>query len=226
MSDAEHGMGPSRRGLVAGLSALAWAAQARAQEAGEPQASGKLTFAVFRNGAEIGRHAVDVRISGDDATAEIDAAFTVKIGPVPVFRYRHEATELWRGGRFASLKSSTVSNGSREQVSAVRTGSGVVIDCAKGRLTAAGDAAPLTHWNSAALRRPLFNPQTGALLRDTVGAAERSNVKLYDGRVAPATRYVLAGESGITDFYDPAGRWIGLRGVGPDKSVIEYRRMV
>ena len=149
-------------------------------------------FAVFRNASEIGRHSVSIQRSGDDATAAIDAAFTVKIGPVPVFRYHHEAVEVWRDGRFISLKSTSISNGAREQVSAMRTGSGVTIDCAKGRIVA-GDAAPLTHWNSHALRRTLFNPQTGALLRDTVTGPDRSSVKLYDGRIAPVTRYILTG---------------------------------
>lgn len=210
----------SRRGMMVGLTALAAASTARAQATG----SQRLMFAVFRNASEIGRHSVSIQRSGDDATATIDAAFTVKIGPVPVFRYHHEAVEVWRDGRFVSLKSTSISNGAREQVSAMRTGSGVTIDCTKGRIVA-GDAAPLTHWNSAALRRTLFNPQTGALLRDTVTGPDRSSVKLYDGRIAPVTRYILTGDAGITDFYDEDGAWAGLRGLGPDKSTIEYRRM-
>src|SRR5437870_724520 len=74
-------------------------------------APGQLRFAVFRNGAKVGEHVVT--IAGDDSatTATTEVAMTVKIGPVPVYRYRHRATEKWRGTQFVSVETFTEANG-------------------------------------------------------------------------------------------------------------------
>ena len=42
----------------------------------------------------------------------------VKVGPVPLFHYSHDATETWEGGRFLSLTSRSVTGGKAETVSA------------------------------------------------------------------------------------------------------------
>src|SRR5438270_9560247 len=73
-----------------------------------------LTFAVFRNGSKIGEH--HVAFAGDAAalTATTEATMTVKIGPVPVFRYLHRALEKRTDGVFTSLETSTTTNGKAE----------------------------------------------------------------------------------------------------------------
>jgi hypothetical protein len=186
-----------------------------------------LNFAVWRGGTQIGRHSV--RFDGGDAAFQvaIEAEMLVKFGPIPVFNYHHEAQESWRDGRFTALRSRTTTNGREESVSATRTDEGVAIVREDGRapLKTAADAHPLTHWNAAVLEGPLFNPQTGALMREKVTRRPAEAVRLTDGRTVTGTRYALSGGVEITDWYDDAATWVALRGKAPDGSIIEYRRV-
>lgn len=171
----------------------------------------RLVFSVLRNGTRIGEHLMS--FAGDPAspTVTTDVGMTVKLGPVPVFRYRHHAVERWAGGRFASLETTTDSGGRAERVSARRTEAGVIIETAKGRVTGPPGVRPFTHWNPEVFAGPLFNPQEGKLLKVTAR------------KVGPR-QWAVRGEAEIDDFYDEAGVWSALKGRLQDGSMLEYRR--
>jgi hypothetical protein len=172
-----------------------------------------LTFAVYRNGSKIGEHHVAFSGEGSTLVATTDAVMTVKIGPVPVFKYHHHALERRNDGMFAALETSTVTNGKDEHVAAERTGGGVRVDCTYGKTTLPADANPMTHWNPQIFGgAPLFNPQTGKIL------------KVKTARVAPS-HVTIRGEAEIDDFYDDAGAWQSLTGKLDDGSKVEYRRV-
>lgn len=176
-------------------------------------ASRTLTFAVFRNGTKIGEHHVVFSGEGGALTAVTDATMTVKIGPVPVFKYHHHALEKRNDGVFASLETSTVTNGKDERVAAERTGGGIRVDCTYGKTTLSPDANPMTHWNPQIFGGPpLFNPQTGKIL------------KVRTVKVAP-NHVTIRGEAEIDDFYDDGGAWQALTGKLDDGSKVEYRRV-
>lgn len=194
-----------RRGLVlAGLGLL--------MPTGAFAAPSRLAFHVFRNGTKVGEH--EMSFAGDDAsrTVSTNVAMTVKLGPVPVYKYKHSATERWTAGRFASLDTTTNANGKMKRVTARATASAVQIDGPSGAVRGPADAAPLTHWNPAVFGRPLFNPQEGKML----------NVRCV--RVRPG-QWQVRGEAEIDDFYDGSGTWTALKGKLEDGSSMEYRRV-
>lgn len=210
----------SRRSLMAvGLSALAAPGAFAA-----PPAGGRLTFAVFRGKDKVGEHVMGFAREGSGLTVSTEVEMRVRLGPVPVFRYSHTATERWRGDSFVSLNTRTETNGKVEQVKAEAEAAGVAIEGPEGRLTAPAAAAPLTHWNPAAFSRPLFNPQLGKLMRIRANRVGPDNVQLASGQTAPATRWTLRGEAEIDNWYDAAGAWAGLRGKLEDGSIMTYRR--
>ena len=171
-----------------------------------------LTFAVFRNNAQIGEH--HVSFSGDDSAlvATTEAVMTVKLGPVPVFKYRHNAVERRSDGGFVSLETRTNSNGKAEKVVAEKAGGVIRISCPSGQVTAPAVANPMTHWNPKIFAGPLFNPQNGKMLKI-------SATKAGPGRV------MIRGEAEIDDLYDDAGNWSGLKGKLDDGSTVEYKRI-
>ena len=216
--------GIARRSLLAAGIAFAAPVRLLAQTPTRPE---RLAFEVWRNGQHIGSHQLSFAGGERDFRIAIDAQMLIKIGPIPVFRYHHEGVETWRDGRFASLEAQTTSNGAREQVSAVRNASGVVVTTSGGQpLHAPADVNPLTHWNAAVLEGPLFNPQTGKLVRVRVARTADQSAQLANGRTVPATRYTLSGDAEIVDWYDAAQVWTALRGKAPDGSYVEYRRTV
>jgi hypothetical protein len=170
-----------------------------------------LAFAVFRNNAHIGEHHITFSGEGDNVTATTEATMLVKLGPVPVFRYRHLASERRAGGVFSRLETSTVTNGKPEHVVAEKTGTGVAVECPSGKQMLAADANPLTHWNPKIFEGPLFNPQTGKML------------KVKTTRVGP-NHWAIRGEVEMDNVYDDAG-WLSARAKADDGSTIEYRRI-
>lgn len=171
----------------------------------------RLAFAVARNGTRVGEH--HMSFTGDPAsptvTTEVD--MVVKLGPVPVYRYRHHAVERWAAGRFAGLETSTDANGKQQKVSARRIDGGVIIETGKAKIIGPANAAPFTHWNPEVFGKPLFNPQEGGMLK--VSATKKGSI------------WSIRGEAEIDDTYDSDGVWIALSGKLKDGSRMEYRRL-
>ena len=171
-----------------------------------------LNFAVFRNGAHIGEQHMSFAGDGGNIAVTTDVVMLVKVGPVPLFKYRHQAVEKRVGGAFASLETSTVTNGKNEHVVAEKTAAGISVQCPSGKAMLAADANPMTHWNPQIFSGPLFNPQTGKML------------KVKATRVTPG-HVTVRGEVDMDDFYDDAGTWLAAKAKGDDGSAIEYRRI-
>lgn len=172
----------------------------------------RLAFQVFRNGTKVGEHVIT--FSGDDAsrTVSTEVAMTVKVGPVPVYKYKHSALERWVGGKWTSIDTTTNGNGKITKASGRAMGSYVQITGPHGPSRGPAEAVPLSHWNQASFGKPLFNPQEGKML------------KVQCARVG-AGHWQIRGEAQIDDFYDPAGDWLALKGKLEDGSKLEYRRI-
>lgn len=175
-------------------------------------APGKLAFQVFRNGVKVGEH--QITFSGDDAnrTVSTDVAMTVKVGPVPVYKYKHTAVERWVGGKWASIETTTNGNGKFHTATGRAMGSYVAITGPKGAVRGPADALPLSHWNQASFGKPLFNQQEGKMLKVTCTKVR-------------AGHWQIRGEAEIDDFYDAAGNWLALKGKLEDGSRLEYKRV-
>jgi hypothetical protein len=203
-------------GLMAPTAALA---------APKPPPGGRLAFAVFRDGTRVGEHLMTFAGDGEILTVTTDVAMAVKVGPVPVYRYRHHAQERWMGGRFSRLETTTEANGKKTRVLAQRTDAGVVIEAGRPKITAPVSAAPFTHWNAEALSGPMFHPQEGHILKATAARRGRETVALASGQSIAAVRWAIRGEAEIDDWYDDTGAWAALRGKLKDGSTMEYRRL-
>jgi len=212
---------PTRRSLLTAGALLAVPTPLLAA----PPTSRRLAFQVFRNGERIGEHRMS--FSGDAAspTVSTEVDMTVRLGTVPVYRYRHTAREVWVDGRFESLETVTDATAGDRKVSARRTPSGVLIRTGRKEVLAPPGTAPLTHWNSNVLTGRLFNPQEGNLARITASPKGMRPVTLADGRQVEGQVWSLRGEAEIDNWYDRNGVWTGLKGRLDDGSRIEYRRV-
>ena len=207
-----------RRAVLAG----ALAALAPPARAGQPAA---LSFEVLRNGRKIGEQAMTFE-DRDGLSVETRIDMAVKLGPVSLFRYRHEASERWRGARFISLDTRTDNNGKVLRASARRAGGAVRIEPASGAAFETSEATiPFTHWNRQIANCPLFNPQDGKLLKQRAAFAGVGEVALADGRRRQAEGLVFKGEIDIEDWYDEDAVWIALTSRLKDGSTIDYRRL-
>jgi hypothetical protein len=214
----------ARRQLIAGaLCAASQPAIALAAPAALPPS---LRFAIMRKGKPFGSYQVAFAQAGKQLTVTTDVAMNQKIAGVQVFDYVHHCVEVWRDGKFAEMHSRTVRDRKDvDEVNAVRDAYEVKISTNKSPNVAPAGAAPLTHWNAATLTGPLFNPQDGRTLDLKANQVGRDPVLLANGSQLTAAHWALRGVQQIDEWYDNAGLWAGLKGVFPDKSVVEYRRI-
>ena len=172
----------------------------------------RLNFQVFRNGTKVGEHQVVFTGDDDARTVTTDVNMVVKVGPVPVYKYKHQAIETWAAGKWASVETTTNGNGKLTKASARAMGGFVQISGPTGASRGPANAHPLSHWNQANFGKPLFNQQEGKMLKVTVS------------QVKPG-HWQVRGDAEIDDFYDASGNWLALRGKLEDGSKMEYRRV-
>ena len=172
----------------------------------------RLAFAVYRNGTKVGEHVMSFSGDDDNRTVSTNVDMVVKVGPVPVYKYKHTAVEKWAGGKWASIETTTNGNGKITKASGRAMAGYVAITGPAGAVRGPADAAPLSHWNQASFGRPLFNQQEGKMLKVTAT------------RVKPG-HWQIRGEAEIDDFYDANGNWLALRGKLEDGSKLEYKRI-
>ncbi len=148
------------RKLLAALAALALIPTA-ATAAGLDAA-----FDIIRKGDRIGFHAVKVEDTGDGGiSVETRIEMQVKFGPIPVFRYEHVSTELWRDGQVVSVESTTNNNGKAESLKVRRTGEVLSIDGTQYKGEGPIDAIPSSYWNKAIVStNTLLDTQNGRLI--------------------------------------------------------------
>ena len=175
-------------------------------------APGRLAFQVFRNGTKVGEHQMSFAGDDENRTVTTNVDMVVKIGPVPVYKYKHAATERWAGGKWVSVDTTTNGNGKVYRASGRAMGGYVAITGPGGAVRGPADAVPLSHWNQGSFGRPLFNQQEGKMLKVTCT------------RVA-AGHWQIRGEAEIDDFYDASGNWMALKGKLEDGSKLEYKRI-
>lgn len=175
-------------------------------------APARLAFQVFRNGTKVGEHQMSFAGDEDNRTVTTNVDMVVKIGPVPVYKYKHDATERWAAGKWASIDTTTNGNGKIQKVSARAMPGFVQIAGPKGAVRGPADAVPLSHWNQATFGKPLFNQQEGKMLKVTCTRVKTGH-------------WQVRGEAEIDDFYDASGNWLALQGKLEDGSKMEYRRV-
>ena len=166
-------------------------------------------FVVRLDGRPIGTHRFVV--SGPPAAREVEstAQFDVKLLGIPVYRYRHEARERWRGDCLLELRARTDDNGQPVQVDQRRD------DCVMG----------YAYWHPALRQQKLLlNPQTGAT--DTVRVEPLPDASLTGGTSDPrAARWQISTpKQEIVLWLDRvSGRWIGLDAQLSGGRLLTYR---
>lgn len=186
---------------------------------------GNLYFDVWRNGSLIGSHRIDFRQDGADLVVDISIRLAVDFAYVTVFRYEHRNEERWRDGRLIAMTSSTNDDGKAEHVRLAATPDGLAVDGSVFTGTLPADLLPTTYWRVESIRqRRLVSSQDGRPMDVTVTDAGLDTV-LSEGRVVPASRYLMRGDLDLDLWYDANGEWVKLTFVASDGSTIDYRRV-
>lgn len=189
-----------------------------------------IAFRMLRNGDVIGQHALTFTHSADSLMVAVEIDILVKLGPIPVYRYKHRATETWHHNQLVSLKSDTNHDGSPQFVRAQRDTAGLIVDGSMTqRYTAQDGVLATTYWNKAMLGpaagpNRVINSEDGRLFNIDVANLAEGPVKLANGGVQMARHYRTTGALSLDLWYDDSGQWAHLE-FTKDGSTIVYEKL-
>lgn len=181
-------------GLARRAAALLVACCAVSVHAGS--ASQTLRFDVYFDDKRIGDHVFEIERDANAKRVRSEASFEYRLLFVPVYRYRHEAQEVWRDGCLQRLTSVTDDNGRRVEVTGLPE---AAADC----------PASFAYWDRAQLERDaLINAQTGEPVPARLLPQGEDEV---DGQRAQRYRLALEGMPDIELWYRAEdGAWLRL----------------
>ncbi|WP_431275889.1 DUF6134 family protein [Variovorax ureilyticus] len=179
-------------------------------------------FRVLLDGVAIGEHRFSVTRAEDERQVVSEADFVVKLLGIPVYRYRHRASESWRGDCLMQLATFTDDDGKVSQVRARPGDNGrldVTVNGASRSLP--GCTMTFAYWNPALRQQTrLLNPQSGVEERVQIHRVGDGALDVR-GESVVAQHWRIEGPAAPLDvWYSRQGDWIGL-----DSTVAGGRRL-
>jgi hypothetical protein len=185
----------------------------------EPQAQ-RLSFAIMRNGVQIGQHDMDIGRDAAVTTVDFRTQIAVKVMFINAYSFGYVGREIWNGDAFVSFQSRTNDNGKPHAVTAAASAD-VTSITADGRTTEApGNVIPASFWNLAFLTRTaFFHTETGLPLKIEISDLGEQRIAT---RMGPklARHFRLTGGLERDLWFDQNGAPLRYQLKGSDNSVI------
>lgn len=182
-----------------------------------------LSFAVMREGQQIGSHNLVFERDGAQLRISTSIDLAVKFVGITAYRYSHRAQEVWTGDALVSLTTRTEDDGKAYAVQANRTEEGIAVqaDGAK-RTVLPATIMPSSHWNIRQVSQTiLLNSQKGIEARVRTTTLGREAIKTSSNTLQ-ATHYRYDGDLKMDQWFDDRGRWVKTSFKGSDGSTIDY----
>jgi hypothetical protein len=172
----------------------------------------ELDFDVFRNGSAIGHHKIDLKQDDHRTTAKVDIYLEVGLGPLVLYRYQHNNTEIWENGAFQSFTSKTDDDGTPYAVTAQRQGGLIRVERDHDDDYDIDDLSvlPTTYWNKQTVQcSQLLDTQKGRLMSVAVAPQGWQEVPTAAGMVE-AQGFTISGDIDFELWYDRKDQWTKL----------------
>jgi len=182
-----------------------------------------LTFAINRNGEQIGTNTIQVQKKGSETLVTITTRIEVKIVFITAYSYGHDEHERWVSGHLVSLTSVTDDNGTPHKVEVAAKGN--VLQVIGDGKTSQVDAniIPSSLWNAALVKQTVaLNTRDGSVMKIAVTDVGMESITVH-GQPAQAHRYSVQGPFPQELWYDQQGHLVQAQFVGSDGSIILYQ---
>ena len=185
----------------------------------EPQIQ-RLSFAIMRNGQQIGQHDMEIARDGAATTVNFRTQIEVKVMFIKAYSFGYVGREIWNGDNFLSFESQTNDNGIQHAVTATTRSNKTSIIADGKTMEAPGNVIPASFWNLAFLTRTsFFHTETGLPLK--IAIADLGNEQIAT-RLGPklARHFRLTGGLERDLWFDQAGTPLRYQLRGSDNSLI------
>jgi Family of unknown function (DUF6134) len=181
------------------------------------------SFAIVRNGEQIGTNTICVHHDGPDMLVEISTSIAVKIAFLTLYRFEQTERERWADGRFVSMNSTTDDDGAMHRVSADASTGALSVTADGKTKRMAGNLMPSSLWNPVLARQAsALSTVDGSLLRVAVDDRGTEDLPI-GGRQISAHHYSLRSIFAQDVWYDDRGDLVRVRLRGTDGSTILYQ---
>lgn len=181
-----------------------------------------IKFTAYRNDSRFGFHTVSFERVDGQLIVSIEISFDYKLAFIPLYRYRHRNREVWLDDQLIEIETETDDNGTEYRVSGKAVDDGFQVKGSSGDFTATAAVQPTSYWRESSLEpAEWLDTQNGNIVRSTLSSTPDQAFPV-NGEPVEATAYALEGDITCTLWYHE-GRWVGLRFIASDDSVIDYR---
>jgi Family of unknown function (DUF6134) len=185
--------------------------------------AGEYTFAILKDGAPVGVHRVAFDRAGTRIAIREATVIEVRLAVIPIYRFEHEARQIWENGRAVRIDATTNDNGKELQITVRPDGQGY-IRTVNGRVDRFNASmAVLAFWNKDTLKHhAFFSVVEDRTLRASFEFAGKERITIA-GAGLDVDHYRMVGDEERELWYDAAGHIakVRLRRLG---SEIEYVR--
>ena len=192
--------------------------------AAAPPAGGEWNFRALLDGKPIGQHRFSISAEGEDRKVVSEANFAVKFLGVTAYRYRHKATEQWRGDCLTALTATTDDDGKANKVHIEPDGDALSVVSGNATQSLKGCVMSFAYWNPAIQTQSrLLNAQTGKVEAVQVSRIGSGSLDVR-GQPVAATQFRITGPAAPIDvWYSPQGEWLGLDSTVSGGRKLSYR---
>ena len=171
------------------------------------------SFAIIRDGDDIGRHDVRFRAVGGalEVVSQID--ITVKVAFITAFRFDQEARDHWQGGRLIESRAVTNDNGTKSETRLQARGDDLNVEGGidnRVLRVPLGTMTDIAFWNLDIVRQRAVVDLQRARLTGVAGRPVGTEEVTIGGTRITAERYTIDAEAGRKGdiWYDAAGNWV------------------
>src|SRR4051795_684214 len=207
--------------LLLAVAALAFGPYTALAQGQLPGGATAASFAVIRNGEQIGTSTVRVQHSGGETTVETTTDIRVTIAYITVYRFAKRQTEQWVGSRLAGLSAVTDDNGKMSRVIATRYADRLSVNV-NARIGDIEVVSPANLWDTSVHRLTrALNTTDGTLI--PVSVMDRGMEQIVArGRSVAAHRYSIKTTDVQDVWYDGQQRLLKVELRGSDGLTIVH----
>lgn len=184
--------------------------------------NGRLSFAVFRDGSQVGEHQLTFRKQNGNLAVDISTKIAVKVAFITAYRFEHEGHEVWHGDRLVRLWSKTNDDGTHHVLDAEAANAGLEIHADGHDADAPATIIPASLWNEGILQGGrILNTLDGSRMAIQVADLGPDAV-FVKGSKETAHHYAITGDLQRELWYDSNHVLVRVRFKAKDGSTIEY----
>jgi len=211
--------------LPAGLAAvgLLWLCGTNVSAEIMPPQAGELDFTITRKGEMIGGyHAAFRRLPDGRLEVREKIQADVTLGPITLYHFLQQATEVWRGDQLVAMTSDTEEDSDKHHLTIAEDNGDLALTVDGKTQHIAAEAVPMTLWSAemAAHDRPIFDGNDGQLYK-TATACQSAAPHAGEG---PGQTCQITGELRRNLAYDAEGMLEDMSFDADDGSHIHYKR--